>query len=196
MTTIESERPLAQAETRIALIHRVIIPDEDYPKEYGILITDRRSIFIRLEKTRNSFALRGEMRYGTALITDVEPKTLRDYEGASADSLATNVENLAIPHENVLSLTMKKDLPKPRWYEFFVRLTMRMQREDFQVYNFELEYRGNTGSQTHIKFYMVPLGAYFKPKRQTQTRDTILREYAMEALSIFQKVLPGKTKPV
>jgi hypothetical protein len=43
-----------------------------------------------------------------------------------------------------------------------------------------------------IKFYMVPLGAYFKPRRQTQTREAILREYATDTLEIFQKVLAAK----
>ena len=65
-------------ERRLALIHRVIVPNKEYPKECAILVTDRRSIFIRQKKTRSSFVLRGEMRYGTALVTDVIPKTLED----------------------------------------------------------------------------------------------------------------------
>ncbi len=69
---------------------------------------------------------------------------------------------------------------------------MRMQKEVFQVYDFELVYRQSPNSETMIKFYMVPLGAYFKPRRETQTRETILREYATDALEIFQKVLPAK----
>jgi hypothetical protein len=48
-------------ERKLALVHRFIVPDEGYPKEYAILVTDRRSIFIRQEKTRSSFVLRGEM---------------------------------------------------------------------------------------------------------------------------------------
>ena len=55
-------------EGRLALIHRVMVPDKEYPKEYAVLLTDRRSIFIRQEKTRGSFWLRREMSYGTALI--------------------------------------------------------------------------------------------------------------------------------
>ena len=56
-------------EKRLALIHRVIIPDEEYPKEYAILVTDHRSIFIRQKKSRSNFWLRREISYGTALIT-------------------------------------------------------------------------------------------------------------------------------
>ncbi len=66
-------------EKRLALIHRVIVSDEEYPKEYAILVTESRSVFIRQKKTRGNFWLRREMRYGTALITDVVPKSLEDY---------------------------------------------------------------------------------------------------------------------
>ena len=31
-------------EKRLALVHRVLISDADYPKEYAVLVTDRRSI--------------------------------------------------------------------------------------------------------------------------------------------------------
>src|SRR2546426_4806430 len=179
-------------EKKLALIHRVIVPDEGYPKEYAILVTDHQSIFIRQKSTRGSFWLRREMSYGTALITDVVPKSLENYEQTSLDSLTADTANITVPHEAVISLTLKKEKQKPRKYDFFVRLTMRMQKEEFQVYNFEMKYRQSPRSETMIKFYMVPLGAYFKPRRQTQTRETILREYATDALEIFQKILPAK----
>jgi hypothetical protein len=68
----------AVLETRLAIIHRVIVPDEECPREYAVLLTERRSILIRQPRTRRGFVLRGEMRYGTALVTDVIPKTLED----------------------------------------------------------------------------------------------------------------------
>ena len=181
-----------ELERKLALVHRVIVPDNDYPKEYAILVTDRRSIFIRQKKTRSSFVLRGEMRYGTALVTDVQPKTLEDYEKTSLKSLATDASNIAIPHDTVISLVMTKGEPKFRLRDFFVWLTMRRQGHKFHVYDFEMNYRDNTNLETGIRFYMVPLGAYFKPRRQTQTRETILREYAIDVLQIFQNVLRNR----
>jgi len=56
------------------LIHRVFVPDHDYPKEYAVLVTDQSSIFILQPRTRSGFLLRREMSYGTALITDIRPK--------------------------------------------------------------------------------------------------------------------------
>jgi len=177
-------------ERRLALVHRVIVPDKEYPKEYAILVTDRRSVFIRQRKTRRSFVLRYEMRIGTALVTDVIPKTLDDFEQTSPESLMADDSNLTVPHEAVISLAMRTEEHERRKRDLFLWLTMRRQGEVFQVYNFEMKYRLDPDRGAMIKFYMVPLGAYFKPRRQTQSRETILREYAADALEIFQRVLP------
>src|SRR5436309_15114795 len=99
-------------ERRLALIHRVIVPNKEYPKEYAILVTDRRSVFILQKKTRSSFVLRGEMRYGTALVTDVMPKTLEDYEQTSLESWTADSATLTVSHEALVSLVMRKDEPK------------------------------------------------------------------------------------
>lgn len=131
------------------------------------------------------------MKYGTALITDVSPKTLADYEQSSPDSLSNDAANITVPHQAVISFELLKDARKPGLLDFFVRLTMRMQKEEFQVYNIEMTYETNQNRREMIKFYMVPLGAYFKPRRQTETRETILREYALENLQIFREVLPS-----
>ena len=176
------------------MIHRVLVQGEDYPKEYAILVSDRRSIFIRQEKTRSSFTLRGEMKYGTALVTDATPKTLTDYERSSTDSLSNDTANITVRHDEVVSFELGKDAAKPGVLDFFVRLTMRMQKEEFQVYNIEMKYLTKPNQTEMIKFYMVPLGKYFKPKRSTQTRETILKEYALENLEIFRKVLPDKIR--
>ena len=180
------------SETRLALIHRVIVTDEDYPKEYAILVTDRRSIFIRQKKTRSSFVLRYEMRIGTALVTDLTPKTLEDYEQTSLEALTADDANLTIPHEAVISLVLNADEPEHRRRDFFLWLTMKRQGEIFQVYNFEMNYRLGSNQDAKVVFYLVPLGAYFKPRRQNLNRETVLRQYAADGLEIFQRVMPAK----
>jgi hypothetical protein len=179
-------------EMRLALVHRVIVPDTDYPKEYAVMVTDRRSIFIRQKKTRSTFVLRGEMRYGTALVTDVQPKTLEDYEGINIESLVADASNIAVPHDSVTSLVMAKGEPKFRLQDLFVWLTMRRQGHKFHVYDFVMDYVDTANQETGIRFYAVPLGVYFKPRRQIQTREAILRDYAVDALQIFRKVLPAE----
>jgi len=179
-------------ERRLALVHRVIVPDTDYPKEYAVLVTDRRSIFIHQKKTRSSFVLRGEMRYGTALVTDVQPKTLEDYEESDIESLVADASNVVIPHDSMTLLVMNEGEPKFRLQDFFVWLTMRRQGHKFHVYDFEMNYVDNENQENKIRFYAVPLGAYFKPRRQTQTREAILSDYAMDAFQIFRSVLPAR----
>lgn len=181
---------VAISEKRLALIHRVLVKDKDYPKEYAILVTDRRSIFIRQAKTRSGFVLRQEMRFGTALVTDVTPKTLVDYDQTSLDTLSADGANLSVPHEAVISMVRRTDPLEPRKRDFFVWMVMKRQKEIFQVYKFDLTYRQHPAHQEMIRFYAVPLGAYFKPRRQIQTRETILREYADDILEIYQRVLP------
>jgi hypothetical protein len=176
------------AERRVALIHRVIMPDKDYPKEYAVLVTDERSIFIRQKQTRSSFVLRGEMRYGTALVTDVEPRTLEYYEQFDLDALTADAGNLSVPHDSIISLDLKGEVPAFRKRDFFVWLTMRRQGEIFQVYFLEMTYE-NGGNKVGLKFYLVPLGAWFKPRRQTQDRETILREYAEASFKIYRSIL-------
>ena len=176
-------------EVRVALIHRVIMPGDDYPKEYAVLVTDKRSIFIPQKRTRSGFVLRGEMRYGTALVTDVEPKTLECYEQFTLDSLVANPSNLSVLHDSVISLAMKWEKPTFRKRDFFVWLTMRRQGEIFQVYYLEMTYQEGTNDRVGLRFYLVPLGAWFKPKRQTQDRETILREYAEDSFKIYQNIL-------
>jgi hypothetical protein len=177
-------------ERRVAFVHRVIVPNPEFPREYSILVTNRRLIFIRQKKTRSKLVLNGEMRYGTALITDVDPPKMGDYDRATLESLKGDPENLVILHERITSLVMKKDAPTFRYRDFFIWLTMRRQQEIFQVYHFDMTYAQNF-SQDQLRFYMVPLGAWFKPRRQTQTREGILREYASDGLQIFQQFLPS-----
>src|SRR5437879_12668424 len=124
-------------ERKVALVHRVIMPDKDYPKEYALLVTDRRSIFIRQEKTRSSFVLRGEMRYGTAMVTDVQPKTLEDYEHTSLVSLAADASNIAVPHDAVVSLVMTKGEPNFGFRYLFICLTMTRQEHMSYVLVFD-----------------------------------------------------------
>lgn len=183
----------AISEKRLALIHRVLVQDKDYPKEYAILVTDRRSIFIRQAKTRSGFVLRQEMRFGTALVTDVTPKTIEDYDQTNLDTLSADAANLSVPHDYVVSLVRRADPLEPRRRDFFVWMVMRRQKEVFQVYNFDMTYREHLADQETIRFYAVPLGAYFKPRRQIQTRETILREYADDIVEIYRRVLSKST---
>ena len=132
--------------------------------------------------------LRQEMRIGTALVTDVMPKTIEEYEQTSLQTLESDSQNLTVPHGAITSLAMKADELVHRKRDFFIWMVMKRQKEIFQVYNFDMNYRDNLEHEKTVRFYAVPVGAYFKPRRQAQTREAILRDYAMDALQIFREV--------
>jgi len=150
----------AGPERRLVLIHRVIVPDNEYPREHAILVTDRRSIFIGQKKSRSGFVLRSETRYGTALVTDTQPKTLEDYENMSLGSLVADASNIIVPHSSAISLVMTKGEPEFRLRDLFIWLTMRRQGHKFHVYDFEMNYWDSANQETKIRFYMVPLGVF------------------------------------
>jgi hypothetical protein len=176
-------------EKRLHLIHRVIVPDKECPKEYALLVTDRRTIFLRQEKTRKSFWLRAEMKWGTALVTDMVPKTLEDYDNSTIEALVEDKENLQVPHDSVTELQLKRGDPSHGQTEFF---WLSLQQKPVLVFDFKMKFRDRNHEESEISFYMVPLGMYFKPRRLLQTRETILREYAMDALRLFQGLLPNR----
>ena len=98
-----------ETEKRLFLIHRVLVPNSDCPKEYVILVTEQRSIFIQQPPSRSNFWIRGEMRWGTALVTNVTPKTLQDYDKTSLETLILDPANVTVAHMSLLSLAMKAD---------------------------------------------------------------------------------------
>jgi hypothetical protein len=190
---IPSANKSVNEEKRLHLIHRVLVPDKECPKEYALLVTDRRTIFLRQEKTRKSFWLRGEMKWGTALVTDVMPKTLEDYGNSTLEALVENKENLEVPHDSVTELQLKRGDPSHGQTEFF---WLSLRQKQVPVFDFTMKFRDSNHGGREISFYMVPLGMYFKPRRLVKTRETILREYAMDALRLFQEVLPNRVHPI
>jgi hypothetical protein len=81
------------------------------------------------------------MRYGTALVSDVIPKTLEDYDRTSLETLTADGANITVPREDVISLAMRREEPRFRVRDFFIWLTMRRQGETFQVFGFDMSYR-------------------------------------------------------
>lgn len=68
------------------------------------------------------------MRIGTALVTDVIPKTLEDYRRTNLQTLESDSQNLTVSHGAVTSLAMKADELVQRKRDFFVRMVMKGRR--------------------------------------------------------------------
>jgi hypothetical protein len=160
---MEEERPLG-------FVHRVIARRSG-SKEYAILMTSKRSIFILQPQSRSGWMLRMETWFGSAVITDVRPKALEDYDGTDTDALAAKPDSLAIPHEKVTRLGVSVGRMYP-------------------VYRMELDYM-ELGGKCALSFFPVPLGVYMRGRRLDRSREVILRQYAGEVLSLYRHVLPS-----
>jgi len=158
-------------------MHRVMAADGWSPQEFALLVTTQKLILIRQKKTRSALVLRGEIRWGSEVGSPVVPKTLADYEGVSTEALVADPVNVTIANDSVTE----------------VRLVRGAHR--YHVHHIDLSYRADSSHQKHsMTLYLVPLGAYLKPRRTTQSREDILREYAVNSVKTLQDVLPAAVK--
>lgn len=156
-------------EKRLGLIHRVLAARYGM-KEYAVLVTEKRSIFIEQPKTTSSLRLRTEILSGAPPKTNIKPKTLEDYSTAAVGSLELEPQNINIFHESVTKLTVGIG-------------------GLFPVYHFDLEYNGEKRRESLV-FYAIPLGSYTADGEQ-RPREVILRDYADSVFRLYQQVIPA-----
>lgn len=160
---------MSTQEGRLGLVHRVLAVTRGI-KEYAILVTDRRSIFIEQPKSRSGFLLRTEIVSGESGNTNLKPKTLEDYAGSAVGSLELEQENIGILHDSVTKLIVGVG-------------------GLFPVYHFDLRYRQEERNQS-IVFYAVPLRTYIT-EGDERAREVVLREYAQTVFRLYAQVLPS-----
>ncbi len=156
-------------ENRLGLVHRVLATRRGL-KEYAILVTDRRSIFIQLPPSRNSFMLRTEIVSGSAGRTSIQPQKLEDYTRWAIGSLESEPQNFSIEHS-----TVKKVIIGIGGF--------------FPVYHFNFTYLGQERDE-NLVFYAVPLETY-EPATEEKPREVILRSYAATIFGLYRRVLPA-----
>lgn len=138
--------------------------------EYAVLITEKRSLFIKQARSAGGFALRAEILSGSPPKSVTQPKTLEDYAGAAIGSLESDVENVSVLHDSVTKLIVSVG-------------------GLFPVYHFDLEYSSDEGKGSLV-FYAVPLSTY-GGDGDRHPREVTLREYARGILALYEQVLPG-----
>lgn len=159
---------MSAQENRLGLVHRVLAAHRGL-KEYAILVTDKRSIFIQQPQSRNSFMLRTEIVSGSSGRTTLQPKKLGDYSKWAIGSLESEPQNFSFAHTSVTKLIVGIG-------------------GFFPVYHFNFTYRGDERTESQV-FYAVPLETYESADGQ-QPRDVVLREYAESIFALYQRVLP------
>lgn len=155
-------------ENKVALIPRVMMKGAMGPKDYGLLITDRRAIFV-LEKASKA-ALLGAL--GDALLS--EKKTF-DYAGEDIEKLASDGNNTVVPHESIQKLHLKKG---------FSSYTMS------NAYTLLVDYSDPTGKSRSVKAFLTPPQEFLdQKKKEGVDKKTAVEEYARSARKAFERAL-------
>jgi len=156
-------------EKKVALIPRVIMKGAMGPKEYGILLTDQRAIFV-LENV-NRAALLGAI--GDALLSD---KKTVDYQNENIDGLVADEKNVVVSYAGIQKLHMKKG---------FSSYTMS------SMYTLLIDYVDSNSKPRSIKAFLQPSQEQVqKKKAEGIGAKAATEEYARNAKKAFEQALP------
>src|SRR5438046_7407884 len=134
-------------ERKVGLIPRVFVQGKWAPKEYALLVTDKRSILVMEKESKAGIggALGGA---AGALIAGAAAKSRSfDYGQADPQSLASDSKNLTISHESLQGIRMKKRFIGP-------------------VYWLELLYQTDQGKGKTLKAQLIPPGVHLQQRKQ------------------------------
>jgi hypothetical protein len=141
------------------------------PKEYALLVTDKRSILV-LEKDSKAGlagALGGSV--GAAVAHAVATRKSFDYEREDLQSFAANPKNLVIPHESLETIQLKKALLNP-------------------VYRMRVNYQTNENKRKKVNAFLRPPGELVKQQKQQGTsKKQIHLDYAKKVQEVYRQVL-------
>lgn len=139
------------------------------PKEYGVLLTDQRAIFV-LEKASKAAVL-GAL--GDALLGD---KKVVDYGNESLDALASDDKNVVVPYAGIQKLHMKKG---------FSSYTMS------SIYTLLIDYMDYSNTPRSLKAFLQPSQEQVKKKKaEGMNAKAATEEYARNAKKAFEQAMP------
>ncbi len=157
-------------ETKVALVPRVIVGGAMGPKEYGVLLTNQRTIFVleTASKAGIGAALGGAI--GAAIAQAATTRRYVDYESANPDALASDSKNIVVPHTALARIAL---------------------RRKFGTYRLRLEYATPQGKRKKILAMVVPPTRAVKAnKARGMGRKQTLAEYARTVQQAYQRALP------
>ena len=108
-------------ETKLARIPRVVTTGALGPKDYGLVLTDLRSIFV-LEKASKA-ALGGALGgvIGSAIAHAAASRSMIDYDRATPEELARMEKSVVIPHSSIVRISLRRKLGSHRLRIDYVR---------------------------------------------------------------------------
>jgi len=156
-------------EKKIALVPRVIMKGAMGVKEYALLLTDQRLMFV-LEHASKA-AIVGAL--GDVLMSD---RKVVDYEGEDLEKIASDSSNIVVRHSSIQSIGIEKG------FSSYTLSTMFTLLVDFQ---------DSRGKPKKVKAFLQPSQALVKEKKtEGLNRKSATEEYARTVKSALEKSLP------
>jgi len=104
-------------ERKVALIPRVTVAGAMGPKDYALLLTNSRSIFVLENASKAGVgALLGGV-IGAAVVEAMSERSRPDYSQVDPSAVAADEKNLSIPHSSVRGLVLRK-----KWSGYHLRV--------------------------------------------------------------------------
>lgn len=156
-------------ERKVALIPHVLFQGMAGPKEYSVLLTDQRTIFV-LEKSSKAlvgFMLGGVI--GAAIAESVATRRVIDFENMPVENLVMDPKNLAVPHGSIQRLVMKRKVAGA---------------------SLRIEYTRPDGKRKKLTAIVTPRADQLKQqKRQGVRKKEARRAYVRQAKEAFERAL-------
>jgi len=159
-------------ERRIGLIPKVLVNGALGPKEYGVLVTDQRTIFVLERKTNAAIggAVGGIIG---AIIADALTSSERtfDYENDDMQKLVVDEKNIVVPHSQLQSIRLKRGISG---------CSLRM------------EYSDSAGKRRKVKAILSPpTDLVARRKKEGVKSKVVLADYARGAQNVYERALPA-----
>ena len=162
-----------QDEKRVGLIPRVTVQGSLGPKQYAVLVTDKRSIFVLESSSKAGVAGALGGAIGAAVAHAATSRRTFDYENSDPDVLATDPKNFVILHQQLERIEMKKGVIGP-------------------VFRFNVEYRTEEGKGKKVKSQLIPPNELWKQRKQEGVKGGVVyRDYASKVQEVYQRALPA-----
>lgn len=156
-------------ERRVAAIPHVNVVGVTGPKEYGIMLTDQRSIFVLLKKqSATGYLLGGAV--GWALASSMAEDRHVDFDNTAPETLATVPDSIIVPHNAIHFIRFKKSMG---------------------IYQLQIKYRDSRSKKKSLNAYVAPTAEYFKKKKaEGVKRKEAHKQYFTNVENAYRKALP------
>ncbi|MEM2838552.1 MAG: hypothetical protein QXE18_00445 [Thermoplasmata archaeon] len=157
------------SEKKLGLIPRVVVQGALGPKDYGILCTNERFIFIRESTSLATLGYFIGGIIGSAIADSAKSRKEVDYFNEPIEVLSTSKDAMTVSYSSILSIQV---------------------RRRFSEYNLNIDYY-DSNRRKKIRAIITPPDQFVTQKKTEGVRlKDIRRAYAEDVWKAFEKVLP------